>query len=40
VTSIFDRETRVIDASVFSDVGDAETNLFSKVLAAERDHGD
>jgi hypothetical protein len=40
VTSIFDRTTRSIDASTFSDVGDAETNLFSDVLAAETRHGD
>lgn len=36
VTSIFDPETRSIDPSTFSDVGDAETNLFSDVLAAGR----
>jgi hypothetical protein len=40
VTSIFDRETRSIDPSTFSDVGDAETNLFSEVLRLERGHGD
>jgi predicted ATPase len=40
VASVFDQETRVIDSSVFSDVGDAEANLFSEVLAAERRHGD
>ena len=40
VTSIFDREARSIDPSVFSDVGDAEANLFSEVLAAERPGGD
>jgi hypothetical protein len=40
VTSIFDPETRAIEPSIFSDVGDAETNLFSEVLAAERHHGD
>ena len=36
VSSIYDPESRVIDGSVFSDVGDAEANLFSDVLAAER----
>jgi len=39
VTPIFDPETRSIDPSTFSDVGDAETNLFSDVLATERRHG-
>ncbi len=39
VTSIFDRETRSIDPSTFSDVGDAETNLFSEVLTEERGRG-
>lgn len=36
VRAIYDAESRVIDGSVFSDVGDAEANLFSDVLAAER----
>jgi hypothetical protein len=40
VTSIFDRSKRSIDSSTFSDVGDAETNLFSDVLAAEQRDGD
>jgi AAA domain, putative AbiEii toxin, Type IV TA system len=40
VTPIFDRETRSMDTSTFSDVGDAETNLFGEVLAGERGRGD
>lgn len=39
VHSIFDRESRTIDPSTFAEVGDAEANLFSEVLAAERTHG-
>ena len=39
VTSIFDQETRSMDLSTFSDVGDAETNLLSDVLTEELARG-
>ncbi len=39
VASIFDRDSCSLDPSTFSDVGDAEANLFSDVLEAERDRG-